>query len=371
MLQPTQISVRQFQILVTLYTVGTSILIMPAALAANLKQDAWLAPLIAIGPGLLLVLLYNRINSAAPGATIFELCESILGNWIGRMVSLLIVVFFFLESAMVLYDVGNFITTVIMPETPISFLNFLFAILVITAIRSGFNTFARMVELLFPLFILFFLMIVMFLSPQIDFYKAQPFLVLETNNLIYSILMVMSFSFMPLVVFLVVIPKTLKHPTSGSIGFYKAVLIGGGISVIVITLTILVLGSNIASLKQFPVYYLARKISVGRFLERVEAMVAIMWLITTFVKLSLYFFASVSGLVHIARLKSERSVLMPMGFILVILSVDIFPNSVYEAKFNSADWIVSISCVGVILPLFLLIVKLWKDRNKKKSDNSA
>lgn len=371
MQKPPQISVRQFQILVILFTVGTSILITPAALATELKQNAWIAPLIAIGPGLLLVLLYNRLNQAAPGVTLFELCESILGKWIGRVVSLFAVVFFFLASAMVLFDVGRFMTTVIMPETPILFINLLFAILVVTAIRSGLNTFARMVELLFPLFVLFFLLIVVFLSPQIDFHKAQPFFVLEMNSLVYSILMVMSFTFMPLVVFQVVVAKSLNHSKSGRTGFYKAVLIGGGISVIIVSLTILVLGSNIASLQQFPVYYLAQKISVGKFLERVEAIVATMWLITTFVKMSIYFFASVSGLVHIARLKSERSVLLPMGFILVIISVDIFPNSVYEAKFNSTDWIVSISCVGVILPLFLLIVKLWKDRNKKRANKSA
>lgn len=366
MQRPPQISTRQFQILVILFTVGTSILIMPATLATELKQNAWMAPLIALIPGLLLVFLYNRINRTAPGVTLFELCESILGKWIGRVVSLLIVVFFLLASAMVLFDVGRFITTVIMPETPILFINLLFAILVVTAIRSGLNTFARMVELLFPLFILFFLLIVIFLSPQIDFHNVQPIFVHETNKLFYSILMVTSITFMPLVVFLMVQAKSIAHPNTGRKGYYTAVLIGGGISVIIVMLTILVLGSDIASLQQFPVYYLVQKISVGKFLERVEAIVAIMWLITTFVKLSLYFYTSVSGLVHIARLESERSVLLPMGFILVIVSVDIFPSSVFEAEFNASDWIASIFCVGFLLPLFLFIAKRWKDRKKNK-----
>ncbi|WP_422656795.1 GerAB/ArcD/ProY family transporter [Paenibacillus sp. EC2-1] len=371
MQQPSPLSFRQFQILVVLYTIGTTILIMPAALATELKENAWLAPLIALVPGLLIVFLYNRINKVAPGVTLFELCESVLGKWIGGVVTFLVSGFFFLASAMVLYDVGRFITTVIMPETPILFINLLFAILVVTAIRCGLNIFARMVELLFPMFVLFFVLMVVFLSPQIDFQKAQPFFNFETNHLIYSILLVISITYTPLVVFLVVIPRYLKKPKSGRKGFYRAVFMGGGITFIVVALTILVLGYNITSIQQFPVYYLAQKISVGKFLERVEAIVAIMWLITTFVKLSLYFFASVSGFVHIAKLKSDRAVLLPLGFILLIISVDIFPNSIYEAKFNSSDWIASITCVGIILPLFLLVVKLLKDRHQKKKNKSV
>ncbi|NRF90612.1 GerAB/ArcD/ProY family transporter [Paenibacillus frigoriresistens] len=41
------IGIRQFTILVTLFTVGSSILISPASLTAEAKQNGWIAAILA------------------------------------------------------------------------------------------------------------------------------------------------------------------------------------------------------------------------------------------------------------------------------------------------------------------------------------
>ena len=51
------ISPRQFMFLVILFSVGSSILIVPTPLAANAKQDAWISISISVAIGLLLVVL--------------------------------------------------------------------------------------------------------------------------------------------------------------------------------------------------------------------------------------------------------------------------------------------------------------------------
>ncbi|URN96632.1 MAG: spore germination protein [Candidatus Pristimantibacillus lignocellulolyticus] len=362
------IDVRQFQILVILFTVGTTVLIAPAGLAELLGQDAWLAPIIAIGPGLLLVLLYNTISSIYPEKTFIELCESLLGVWLGRTISIMFVIFSFLAAAMSLFDVGRFINTIIMPETPILFVNLLFVILLVYAIGSGFDTLARMMELFFPWFMLLFLLMVIFVVPQIDLKNVQPMMEFEAKNLVLAVLSVLSISFMPLVVFLMFHKKGLQFPAIKQRAFLKAVLIGSIISVIIVALTILVIGANVVSLQEFPVYHLARKISIGNFLQRVEVVGAGIWMITIFAKISVYFYASVSGLINIAKLKNQRSILLPLSFLLLVVSTDIFPNSIFENDFNSSDWIVLVFVIGVIIPISLLLVAILK-RQLIKSDS--
>lgn len=55
MLENGKISIRQFTILVILFTVGGSILIVPSGLASEAKQDGWIAGLLALGIGLLII----------------------------------------------------------------------------------------------------------------------------------------------------------------------------------------------------------------------------------------------------------------------------------------------------------------------------
>lgn len=366
------IDVRQFQILVILFTIGTTVLITPAGLAEAIGQNAWIAPIIAIVPGLLLVLLYNAISRSCPGETFVELCETLLGAWLGKVMSSLFVIFSFIAAAMSLFDVGSFITTVIMPETPILFVNALFVILLSYALGSGFDTLARMVELFFPWVILLFLLMIIFISPQIDVKNVQPFMEFESNKLnklVFAMLSVLSTAFMPLIVFLKVPVKGLRSSNSGQYAFMKAVIIGSIVSVIVVALTILVIGANVVSLQEFPVYHLARKISVGKLIERVEAVVAGIWLIAIFAKISVYYYSAISGLKYITGIKNQRLILLIMSILLLLVSIYIFPNSVFENKFNSSGWIVLVTVIGVVFPLILLLVSFLQGRLKKKDEN--
>lgn len=351
-----KIGLRQYKILILLFTVGTTVLITPSGLAVTLKQDAWVAPILAIGPGLLLVLLYNDLSRMSQGLSFVELCDSVLGKWLGKAISIPFIIFSFLASAMVLHDVGRFITTVIMPDTPAYFINFLFVLLLIYAIGGGFDTFARMVELMFPFFLILFIFTIVCVSPQIDFRNVQPILQSGADRFMSASLSLISIAFMPLVVFLMVQPEDLKSPGSGPRAFLSAALSGAVINVVIVGVTVLVLGSNIAAIHEFPVYYLAQKISVGKFLERMEAAAAAMWLITTFVKMAVYFYAALLGIMQIAKLSSKRPVLIPLSILLVVVSIDIFPNSAYENKFNSTDWILLVFWIGVLAPLLVWLV---------------
>ncbi|MGG4394247.1 endospore germination permease [Paenibacillus thiaminolyticus] len=358
-MQHSKITLRQYQILVILFTVGTTILITPSGIAAEVGQDAWLAPLGAMGLGLLLVLLYNGISRAAPGMAMTDLCEAVFGVWLGKALSLLFVAFSFFAASTVFYDVGKFIVTVIMPETPMLFVNILFGVLLVYAIGSGFGTFARMIELLFPWFVVLFLVMVLLLLPEIDIRNVQPLLEAKPGKLLWSVCMIASLSYMPLAVFLVFQPFELRAPEKAPGALFKAVLIGGTLSSAIVALTIFVLGANVTSLQEYPVYTLAQKVSIGKFIERIEAIVAGMWLITTFVKVSIYFYSGMSGLLRIAGRTSYRAILLPLVLLLVLISVRIFPNSASENRFNETGWIVSALLVWVAFPLVLLIgVKL-------------
>ncbi len=69
------ISARQFTIIVFLFSIGTTILIIPATMANAVKQDAWISAIIGVILSLLLVKLFISLGNRTPNLTFIEANE--------------------------------------------------------------------------------------------------------------------------------------------------------------------------------------------------------------------------------------------------------------------------------------------------------
>ncbi|MDQ0877173.1 hypothetical protein QFZ77_005832 [Paenibacillus sp. V4I3] len=83
-----QIFPRQFMIIVILYAIGTAILVIPASVAAEVKQDAWMPQMVSIAMGVVLIWLYIFISKKFPQCSIFEINEKVFGKWLGKFITL-------------------------------------------------------------------------------------------------------------------------------------------------------------------------------------------------------------------------------------------------------------------------------------------
>lgn len=150
MLENGKIGVRQFTVLVILFIFGPAVLLIPSHLATEAKQDAWIASVLGVGIGMLLVWLYTTLGNRFPDMTLVEYSEQILGKWLGKTVSLLFFTFFFILAALILRNIGDFLTAQVMPETPIQFIHIMFLSIVIMGTRLGLEPLARAGEILIP-----------------------------------------------------------------------------------------------------------------------------------------------------------------------------------------------------------------------------
>lgn len=151
-LEQGALSSRQLAVLVIFFTIGTSILLVPSYLVVEAKQDAWISALIGMGAGTLFALLYVKLAQLYPDKTFVQYCEIILGKWLGKLVALIYLLFILIFESFVLKDIGEFLVTHIIVETPIQFIMIIFMLLVIVASRLGIGTLARSADIFFPLF---------------------------------------------------------------------------------------------------------------------------------------------------------------------------------------------------------------------------
>ncbi|MGQ3480067.1 GerAB/ArcD/ProY family transporter [Paenibacillus sp. TY11] len=371
MSQQVKISGRQFMILTILFTIGSAILVIPSGMAFVAKQDAWIAALVGVGAGIFLVWMYNTIVILYPRMTLAEIIETLLGKWLGKTISLLFVVTLFLGGpSAVLYDVGNFLTTQIMPETPAQSVNILFAIIVVMGAWLGIETFARSAELLFPLFILLYISLVILVAPEVKLENVEPVLEAGIGPIWPAALSFISIVFLPHIVLLMIIPAVNRTDKARK-AFFSGSMFGGLMMVLIIALTILVLGPDLTARSIFPSYSLAQRISIGNFLQRIEAIMAVMWFISLYFRTTIYMYVIVLVIAQIFNLKDYRPLILPLGMILVVMSVIIYPNAPYQQKWDGTVWVSYILSVGLFLPLLLLCIhvirKLWsrKEQNPK------
>ncbi|KQU13954.1 hypothetical protein ASG65_27715 [Bacillus sp. Leaf13] len=163
-----------------------------------------------------------------------------------------------------------------------------------------------------------------------------------------------------------IFPVSVNQPKAAEKNFFIGILIGGICLLIIIALTILVLGADSSARQTYPSYDVARKLNVGDFLQRIEAIMALMWIITIYFKTAFYFYASVIGLAQTLNMKDYRPLTLPLGMILISFSLIANPNIVYVGTFDKEIWPLYVSTYGLVLPLLLLAVNAIRKKIHQK-----
>lgn len=348
-----QISSRQFTMLVILTTVGDSILIAPSIATSDAKQDVWISMCISLTVGLAMVGFMAMLADKFPRQSPIEYARTLFGTTLGSLIGLMLLIYFGYEIISFLVEIGGVLTTQIMPETPVAAVELIFMAVIVLAVRLGLETTARTSELLFPWFVGLFSFLIIFLLPDIQADNLLPILAEGWQPVVEGSVFLMAYPFAELLCFLVIAPSVVRQ---GSLmkPLLTGAFIGGMILLIILLMSILVLGPTLVVMKIFSTYNLAQKISIGDFLERLEAILAFMWFVTIFFKTALYFYAINLGAAQWLKLKNYRVLTLPFAMILLALLRASVPNFIYYNDVIVRFWPFLDFTFGLLLPLAML-----------------
>lgn len=350
-----------------MFTVGTTILIIPAGLAAEAKQDAWLASILGLLFNAASVFFYRFLAKSFTGMTITQYYDKVYGKWVGKLFTVFFVFFSFVGSSTVLFYLGNFINTQVMPETPIQAINILFIAIVVMGLRLGVDTLARAGEILFPWILMLFLILIVCLLPQLDAQKLLPVMEASPLSIVKGALSLTGTSVLPYIVLYTIYPVHVANADKAGRGMMAGTIAGGIFIVLITLLSVGVLGADISEKQMFPSFSLAKRINIGNFFARVEILIAAIWFITVYFKTVFYFYGCVTGLAHLFRLEDYRALVLPMGMLVVIYSLVVYPNVVYAAHFDRTVWIPYVLTFGLIVPSVTWIVGAIRKRYSSSS----
>lgn len=353
-----QISSFQLKVLVFFFTIGGAIIFIPSL--SNISyQDSWIGYLIGAGIGILFVLIYTALANLYPNMSIMEFSQEILGVGVGKVVSILYFTYFFHCTAYFLRQLGEFMKVHIFVETPIQAVYFIFFTIIIMGIRSGLETFARASEIFYPVILVLLFVFFVFIFPDVEITNIQPLLE-YTKELPKTIYYSLDSPYLQLVTFLMILPCVVETKKNRS--FFIGTISGAFVLFMVILCSLLVLGVYNTSNQQYATYIMARKISIGGFLERIEVLIALIWFVALYFKITIFFYAANLSLTQILNLKEYRSLTYPLAIIAIVYAIISVPNLAYLKEFEAKITTLHHLTFGLLLPLVLLVVGKIKKR---------
>jgi spore germination protein KB len=363
-MEKVQISNRQFSFLVIMFSLGSSTMIVPQYIIINAGQDAWISAIVATVFSILVVTFYSKLINLYPKKSLIETYITVVGKWVGSLIGLLYFSYFMVLASGLLRQAGDFITTEIMPETPIQALMILILIVVIIAVRLGVEVFARTSEIFLPWIVGLFLVLTITLLPKIELINIQPVLEDGIKPILKGTYMLLGIPFIDFIVLLMITPYV-KDQSKIKKSFIIGSLIGGCLITVIVSLTLLVLGPELAERSLYITYDLGKQIEIGNFLERVELIVAIIWLITIFIKITISFYISCLSLAQIFKLKDYRSLTLPLGMVVIPLAIILVDDLIAFNEFVTTVFTPYVITLGLILPIFLYLIGKIKKKVAK------
>lgn len=362
------ISSRQMLMFIFLLTIGDSIIVVPSIPAVEARQDAWIVAVFSVAIGSLVVFLYSSLSKLYPRLSLIEYSQLIFGKWIGITISVLFLSYTLIINAMVLREIGDFMTIQILEDTPIEAVLILFTAAVLIVVRLGLEPIVRTSEIFFPYVVVFSLFVIIALLPLIKIDNLFPILAEGFPPIIRGSFTFIAYSFVELTGILMILQFVNENEKLGK-SLFIGVLLGGIILAILTALSILILGYENTSRQQYPSYTLVKKINIADFFTRVEALFATIWIITIFFKMTLYFFITILGLSQLFKLKDYRLLVFPYSILLIVLTLIVASNIIIFNYFlKEIMWLTDLT-FGFVLPIMLLIVGKYRISKKEEKFN--
>ncbi len=360
MYRDARISNYQLFTILTCFLLGSTVIISPVTAA---KHDAWLAFLISLFGGFILMMIYVSIANLHPSKTLTEILKSVFGNVVGTIISVLYIWYFIHLAALVLRNFGEYFVVVSYTETPILFIILCFAIVVVYAVKIGIEVIGRISEVFIFLLVLSVVFVFFALMSIFDVENLKPFLSEGFTPILKTAFSVLTFPFGETVVFLMIFPfvnkkKQLYKPTMLSLVIFGFIIFN------MVLRNIMVLGDDMASRDIFPSHIVFRLIP-GMDLD---PLLDINLVIAGMIKITICIYGAVTGITELLGLRSYKAFVIPIVSFIVPLSI-----WVYDSLMEMIAWATDVCPIysipfQIIIPIIILVISLIM--NKKTTHKS-
>lgn len=326
--------------------------------------DSYLCPILGTIIGLFILTLYIKIVEINPDKNIYENIIDIFGKKIGKLIDCLIIIFIASLTVILYYDIINFIGSEYLYFTPSFAIAISLVIPIVYLLIHDLKVIARASIILFFMSFILYLLSILGLLNQVRPSNMLPILSNGFSPVIKGTLIYISYVVLPIFI-LTIIPK--NHMRQEKVYNKKIKIYFLFISILLIissSILIAVLGIDLAQLYQYPDYHLLRRITLGGFIQRVESLLAIQWVLCIYFMVVLCCFNIKTGIKNVFKLDFDKLLSFIIPLILMIFSVIIFKNNTSSTNFEIMKYPYLLYIFFLLIPLLILFVHKLKAKKE-------
>jgi spore germination protein KB len=363
-MEKAKISGIQLFSIMFIFELGTA---MVVNYGTDAGKDAWLSTLLAMSGGVTLFFIFYFLFRQYPHLTFTGYIRKIFGNYLGWIIGLVYCEHFLYICGRNVREFGSLIISSTLSETPLMVINLTLVLVMCYVIHLGIEVVGRTAEVFIVILFLFgivgnFLVLV---SGDVNFHQIRPFLEHGWKPIFTTAFPhLLIFPFGEMIAFTTLLPY-LNRPELAKRVWLTAVISSGMILSWTVLLNTSVLGIDVMHRSVFPTLKAVGKVHLLEFIERLDAIVVFTLLITVFFKASIYLYAAVIGLADLFKLNTYHQILLPMGTIVIFLSLTMASSFSEQGEEGFLYHYISIALL-IVIPLLMLLVSIIRRHFKER-----
>lgn len=339
--------------------IGVGVLPLPLFAVRAGDSGAPLVTLLSVLLAFVGLTIISLLGMRFPNKSIVQYAEDIIGRWLGRIGSALVIAYFAVLCSLTAREFGEVVITAVMPRTPLEVTVIVMLLLAAIATRKTITTFAYIHHFYFPLLLFPVLLIVALSLKNAERINLLPVWgngVFGKSEMLGGILTIAAL-FQGAFVMTTVIPA-MRRPDKAFAASAWGMLIAGGLYVIIVAATVGVFGSEEIKNLLWPTLELAKATSLpANVLERLDAAFLAVWVTAVFTTLySSYFFTikETSKLFRLGDHKMFSFFLLPIIYFMAMLPQSILHMYEIIQDFGRIGLVLTIGYPGLLLIVALL-----------------
>ncbi|MGQ7887048.1 GerAB/ArcD/ProY family transporter [Paenibacillus sp. WC2504] len=353
-----KITGNQLGILLFSFIASTIVLTIPGLMAMFAKQDAWISVIPSTTTGLLSIWVMTKLANRYPGLTIIAYSQKILGKWLGTCLGLYYIYFWFMSISIMTIQHTFFIKTLLLPRSPSIIGSLTLLILCGLAVYMGIEVIGRCSEFLTPLKLVFLIPLLILTIGAADHEQLKPVLADGFLPVLQGAILPAGAFMNQLFILGWLLPYLNQPQKAFKISLYALICIFVFIFIIVLS-TILVLGSLTGQLN-YSYLSVMQYIGIEGSFERLEAIAVMVWVIGSFVKVSVSLFILSISISQIFGIRNYRDLVAPITLLCLIGSVWVFENGAELQTYLTLIYPSGGFVTQSLIPLLLLLIDTIK-----------
>lgn len=321
-----------------------------------LKHDGWLALIAALVLSIPIALSYAVLSNQFPGKNLVQINDLIYGPYLGKLISISYIMIFLSLVSLNLRFFSDFLITYIMPETPIWAILIILTFVCAWAVRGGIEVIARCSFVIVAIASIIILSTTVLMLGDMELKNFLPIFDLPLKDFIHGVHIIFSIHYLEIVAFLMVMAYVNK---SNQVKFSMlAGLVLGAFSILILEVRNIAVLGRVSEIVSSPSFITVRYLSVAEVFTRMEMLVAIMLIMTVFLKVSILYYGVVIGTAQILKLRTFVPLVIPIGIIAIILAMISVDSSMEMFDLGKNFWPIFIVPFLLVPVLSLLIARI-------------